>query len=207
MRALILALCLALWAQAALAADIKTFKKFCKGTKVPPELALAIARHESGLQPLRLNVEGKDYSPQNRAEAEKIINAAEKDKKSYDVGIMQINSQWIRLWKMDPTALLEPETNIRLGVRLLEDEIERHGLNWRAVAGYHSPNVLRGHQYAGKVMRQFKGNAELKSRLANPRLGNLSGRPFRFKKFNAAKLDHVGVLGPRHSLRKPVGVN
>ncbi len=126
----------------------KYFSTHCKTAGVPKALAVAVARQESSLNPLCINVAGTDVTPKNREEAIVIIQKAEKAKKSYDVGLMQINSQWTRAWKIDPVSLLDPDTNIRLGVKILRKEIDRHGLNWQAVGKYHSPNPLRGRNYA-----------------------------------------------------------
>ena len=63
----------------------------------------------------------------------------------------------VKEWKIDPVSLLDPETNIRLGVKILRDEIDtRHEL---AGCGgkYHSPDPLRGRQYACMVSRYIKG--------------------------------------------------
>ena len=129
----------------------------CASMGIPQELALAIARQESGLNPLAVNVAGKSYRPASREEAEKIIRMAQAQKKSFDVGIMQINSQWHRKWQIDPVTLLDPETNIRLGLYILDQEIRRYGFNWLAVGKYHSPNPERGRLYAWRVFRRLSG--------------------------------------------------
>lgn len=167
----------------------KMIARHCKEVKAPSHLAIAIAKQESGLNPLCINIEGQDFIPASRSEAELIIlNAAEEDL-SYDVGLMQINSQWIKKWNLDPISLLDPQTNIRYGVRILQDEIKRHGPNWRAVGANHSPNPERAMRYASQVFGRMRGSsaiisprlqllidrgiitrAEAKSIMANPRL-------------------------------------
>lgn len=191
-----------LFAQNASAFD-EIFARYCADNKVPKELAMAIARHESGMKPLCINVAGKDYQPQSREEAIKIIREAQARNKSYDVGLMQINSQWLKRWNLDPVDLLEPETNIRIGVQLLREEIERHGLNWRAIGKYHSPNPVRGSYYAGMVTRQIKGNPELKSRLGNPRLHGALLPP-RLRHFKPLPPFSMGDLGQPHLQRSPI---
>lgn len=167
MKILLFLLCALFFAKPAIAFD-KIFARYCEGTKVPRELAKAVARQESGMNPLSINIEGQDYTPKNREEAAALIQKAEAKKLSYDVGLMQINSQWTRQWKMDPLKLLDPETNVRLGVKLLHNEIDKHGLNWRAVGKYHSPDPLRGMHYAGMVSRRVRGDSRLKSAITNP---------------------------------------
>ena len=117
----------------------------------PAWLIEAIARQESSLNPLAVNVAGKDYYPATRKEAEAIIAAAQASGKSFDVGLMQINRWWMERHNITPTSLLDPEVNRAWGVWILEQEIARHGLNWRAVGKYHSPDEERGRQYAWRV--------------------------------------------------------
>lgn len=162
------------WGLPAFAYD-NFFSAYSKKAKVPKELAVAIARQESGLNPNCVNVEGDDLTPATREEAVAIIRLAQAQDKSYDVGLMQINSQWVKAWNIDPTTLLDPETNIRLGIKILRDEIDRHGMNWLAVGKYHSPDPFLGRQYACMVSRHIKGNAALRGMIANPRLGGCTG--------------------------------
>lgn len=144
----------------------KFFNAHCKAAGVPKELAMAIARQESGLNPLCINVSGADFTPKTREAALAIIKKAQAENKSFDVGVMQINSQWLKEWKIDPAVLLDPDTNIRLGVRILKDEISRHGLSWQAVGRYHSPNPIRARNYAWRVSRRINGDKELKGKIA-----------------------------------------
>ena len=106
----------------------------------PAWLIEAIARQESSLNPLAVNVAGKDYYPTTRQEAETIIAAAQASGKSFDVGLFQINRWWMKRHNIPPASLLDPEVNRTWGVWILEQEIARHGLNWRAVGKYHSPD-------------------------------------------------------------------
>lgn len=117
----------------------------------PAWLIEAIARQESSLNPLAVNVAGKDYYPATRQEAEAIIAAAQASGKSYDAGLMQINRWWIERHNIPPASLLDPDVNRQWGVWILEQEIARHGFNWLAVGKYHSPDEERGRQYAWRV--------------------------------------------------------
>ena len=123
----------------------------------PTKLMEAIARQESGLNPLAVNIAGKAYYPATREEAEQLIQKAIAAGQSFDVGKMQINSWWMERLAIDPFSLLDPATNERWGKRILAEEIDRHGLNWKAVGKYHSPDMERGRQYAWLVYRHYAG--------------------------------------------------
>lgn len=92
-----------------------------------PALIRAVALQESGLDPLALNVAGRSYRPATRKEAEDLIHQALKDGRSFDVGLMQINSWWIHRYDIPPVSLLDPDINMRWGKWILKQEIKRHG--------------------------------------------------------------------------------
>ena len=121
----------------------------------PPKLVEAIARQESGLNPLAVNVAGKSHYPTTREEAENIIKQAQAVGKNYDVGIMQINSWWVKRLNIDMFSLLDPVINEHWGKLILKEEITRHGLNWQAVGKYHSPDLERGRRYAWLVYYHY----------------------------------------------------
>lgn len=132
----------------------------CKGAEAqepPPALVKAIAKQESGLNPLAVNVAGKSYYPATREEAEQIIREAIAAGKSFDVGKMQINSWWMERFVINPFSLLDPDVNEAWGKRVLAEEIARHGLNWQAVGKYHSPDPERGRRYAWFVYYHYAG--------------------------------------------------
>lgn len=125
----------------------------------PPALVKAIARQESGLNPLAVNIAGKSHYPATREEAERLIREAIAAGQSFDVGKMQINSWWMKCFSIDPFSLLDPDVNEAWSKRILAEEIARHGLNWRAVGKYHSPDPERGRQYAWLVYRHYAGRS------------------------------------------------
>ena len=131
------------------------------GPSVP--LVEAIARQESGLNPLAINIAGKSFYPATRDEAERLIRKALTAGQSFDVGKMQINSWWMEHYAIDPFSLLDPATNEHWGKWILAEEITRHGLNWKAVGKYHSPDPERGRKYAWLVYRHYAGQ-----RASNP---------------------------------------
>lgn len=123
----------------------------------PPALVKAIARQESGLNPLAVNIAGKSYYPATREEAERLIQGAIVAGLSFDVGKMQINNWWMERLGIDPVSLLDPAINESWGKWILEEEIARHGLNWQAVGKYHSPDPERGRRYAWLVYYHYAG--------------------------------------------------
>ena len=134
------------------------FVRSCDYWKVPLKLALAIARHESGMNPWAVNVSGQSYMFRTRDEAHRMVDLAWRRGESFDVGIMQVNSYWVRRYGLDPHLLLDPKKNIIFGVWILSKEIERFGLTWRAVASYHTPvdeHPERGANYAAAVIHQL----------------------------------------------------
>lgn len=131
----------------------------CVRYQVPKVLALAIARQESGCHPWILNISGRDVRPGSREEALRYAHWAMRAGRSFDVGIMQVNSYWIRKYGWPLEQVLEPANNVQIGIWILAQEIRRHGLNWKAVAYYHTPlhkNPERGRAYARSVVRHVK---------------------------------------------------
>lgn len=80
---------------------------------------------------------------------------------------MQINSWWMERYRIDPFSLLDPANNVRWGKWILAEEIARHGLNWKAVGKYHSPDPERGRKYAWYVYRHYAGQSASKMQEAH----------------------------------------
>ena len=128
----------------------------CSRYRVPKRLALAIAKTESGLDPWCVYVAGKTYRPGSRAGALSIIRHARARGLSHDIGLMQINSWWLKHLNISSEAALEPRNNVTLGVWILAKEIQRHGYNWKAVGAYHSPTPTRQRIYAQVVAQKYR---------------------------------------------------
>lgn len=150
------------------------FPSIPQAAEVPGALLEVVARLESGMNPLAVNVEGKTFFPADREEAEGIIRKAREAGKSYDVGLFQINSWWIERYGIPPESLLDAKINRQWGMFIMADEIARHGLTWMAVGKYHSPDVERARRYAWKVYERYAGTAKEREhgKAANPQ--NLS---------------------------------
>ncbi|MCH9828992.1 MAG: lytic transglycosylase domain-containing protein [Gammaproteobacteria bacterium] len=111
--------------------------------RIAPELLIAIARTESGLDPLAVH-----HNPDG----------------SWDVGLMQINSRWLpalREMGFAAESLYEPCTSIWVGAWVLAGNIHRLGYTWQAVGAYNagtarSPSAReRREAYARRVAHQL----------------------------------------------------
>lgn len=135
------------------------FMEPCRAYNVPLALALAIARQESGTRPWTINVAGKAYFPATREEAAAIAAKALEEGRSFDVGIMQVNSFWLKKYHIQVEEVLDPRSNIAMGVWILAREIQRYGLTWQAVGAYHTPlerNPDRARRYAINVINHMR---------------------------------------------------
>ena len=129
---------------------------------VHPETVTAIVRHESGGNPIALNIEGATVIPANLAEAIRIQSAALAAGKSIDTGLMQINSQWIRQLHIPPASLFDPCTNVRIGSSILR---RYYAITWTsygnvrdaligAISMYNTGSPTAGYRYVQKVVLQ-----------------------------------------------------
>ena len=97
------------------------------------EVLYAVAKVESSLNPLAVNVSGRSYYPGSKEEALSLIRG----KKNYDIGLMQINSYWVRKFSLDPVWLLDPFYNARWGAYILRYCQSKFGNTWKAIDCYH----------------------------------------------------------------------
>lgn len=128
--------------------------------EVPTPLIKAIAQTESNFHPWAVNIAGRSYYPETREEALSLIRSAMARSKSVDIGIMQLNSWWLKRLKLTPEQVLDPEPNILMGSWILAQELNRYGYHWKAVGSYHTPvdkNPERARQYASKVLKKLGG--------------------------------------------------
>jgi soluble lytic murein transglycosylase-like protein len=105
--------------------------------QVPLALLNAVAAQESGHNPgaLRINANG-----------------------SRDIGLMQINSQWLPLLRrhgLTEQDLWDPCVNSLVAAWLLARNIQRWGPTYRALGAYHSPEAHRQWRYAQQVLRRL----------------------------------------------------
>ena len=127
---LALALCAAFPAQACWDAAAQRYQ-------LSSALLYAIARTESGLNPLAIGRNGNG---------------------SRDIGLMQINSAWLPTLAshgITERALFEPCTNIEVGAWILAGKVSRLGYTWDAVGAYNAQNPTLRRAYADKVRRHL----------------------------------------------------
>jgi len=123
------------------------FEEAAQTWGVPVALTRAIARVESGFSPWAINIEGRSYSFDSKEKALEKGQQAQNANRSFDSGVMQVNSFWLKKYGIPLEAALAPGANIFLGSWILKQEIERHGQTWNAVGAYHSPDEARSRRY------------------------------------------------------------
>lgn len=109
-----------------------------KRYSVSKYLLLAIAQHESGLDPDSIN--------RNR-------------NGSYDIGLMQINSSWLSILKpygIGVAELKNPCVNLNIGAWILAKNFSMYGKNWRAVGAYNAKTEWKRASYAQQVALKFQ---------------------------------------------------
>lgn len=123
-------------------------------TAVPMTLLAAIAARESSFYPWSINLDGQSYRPKNKKSALAWIHNSEAS--SFDMGLMQINSQWLNRFGMSIRDTLDPALNILLGSLILSDCISNYGIRG-GLSCYHtgSPGSKRGLSYADDVIAKW----------------------------------------------------
>ena len=161
---------------------------------------MALAKVESSWHPWCVTIAGRGYYPKSRAEAARLADAALAQGKSVDVGLMQINSYWLRKWKLSAALALDPDINVTLGLYILAREKRRHGSLWKAVGAYHSPTPVRQKRYARKVARALAGiERRFAARSATSDTGTLKK-----KAADATRTKHLSETGMLPALPGPV---
>lgn len=116
-------------------------KGFCfedagKTYGINPVLLKSIARIESNLNPKAMN------KNQNG---------------SIDIGLMQINSFWIKTLGLDSGKLIsEPCYNTMIGAKVLKQCIDRYGYTWEAVGCYNATSTPKRVKYSWKIFNSLK---------------------------------------------------
>lgn len=120
---------------------------------IAPQLLESIATIESGMNPAAFN--------RNR-------------NGSTDLGLMQVNSYWVKAAGLDRERLLgDPCYNTRAGARILRSCIDRHGYTWEAVGCFNATSDNKRKAYAWKIFRRLVTD---KKKTA-PQLSTSSAKP------------------------------
>jgi soluble lytic murein transglycosylase-like protein len=125
------------------------FEDAGKEYAVPPDLLESLAVIESGLKADALNFNANG---------------------SFDIGLMQINSWWIRVFGLDKDRLAkDPCYNVMTGARILKQCIDRHGYNWQAVGCYNAASMNKKIDYSWKVFRALSSRKKKDGSPSAPR--------------------------------------
>lgn len=105
------------------------------------------------------------YLLRSIAETESNLNTKAMNKNpdgSLDIGLMQINSSWIRPLGLDRERLIsDPCYNVSIGARILNMCVEKHGYTWEAVGCYNAVSKGKRTKYSWKVYNQLKKYGKL----------------------------------------------
>lgn len=128
---------------APVAANAACFDEAAARYGVPAHLLKAISRVESSGNPHAVNRNSNG---------------------SYDIGHMQINSQWLPVlqrYGISQQMLFDPCVSTYVGAWVLAQNIRRHGYNWTAVGAYNASNPTKRVAYARKVAEVLRREGAL----------------------------------------------
>jgi type IV secretion system protein VirB1 len=89
------------------------------GPEVHPVTIAAVVAVESGGHPWAIGTPHGAIYPRTRSEGAAVLARALRAETSVDIGLMQINSQWLPTLRIAPERLLDPCTNVRIGTAIL----------------------------------------------------------------------------------------
>ena len=89
------------------------------GPWVHPDTIAAVVAVESSGHPLAIGTPHGAIFPRTRAQAVHALGVALRTESSVDIGLMQINSQWLPKLHVRADALLDPCVNVRVGAAIL----------------------------------------------------------------------------------------
>ncbi|WP_246102741.1 transglycosylase SLT domain-containing protein [Rhizobium straminoryzae] len=113
---------------------------------IPEGILYSVGLTETGrkgsLYPWALNIEGRAYFPDNRAQAMEAFLAAEREgRKLIDIGCMQINHHFHGENFRSADEMFDPKRNVEYAAQFLRNLHDRHETWTMAVARYHAgPN-------------------------------------------------------------------
>jgi len=138
---------------------IADFYAVC-GPWVHPDTIAAVVAVESGGHPWAIGTPHGAYFPNTHSEAVRVLASSLRSESSVDIGLMQINSQWLPKLRIAPTSLLDPCTNVRVGAAILATNFvaaQRPGRTLlatlvAALSAFNSGSESGAVSYAAKVL-------------------------------------------------------
>ena len=117
--------------------------------------AFAFCYEEAGLEyninPVLLQVISKTESNLNQTAINTNPNGTQ------DIGLMQINSSWVKSLNLDADLLLsDPCYNLKTGAEILSKCIEQYGYKWEAIGCYNAASKDKRVKYSWKIFNKLK---------------------------------------------------
>lgn len=131
------------------------------GPWVHPDTIAAVAAVESSGHPWAIGTPHGAVYPRTRSDAAIVLTRALRTGASVDIGLMQINSQWLPKLHITPDTLLDPCINVRVGAAILAANFVAASRPGRthlqaliaALSMYHSGSETAAVAYAKTVLR------------------------------------------------------
>lgn len=152
------------------------YQQVARQHQIPASLLYAIALAESGYTakgiynpwPWTLNIEGEPFRFYYGSEARQQLLTAWRERRSIDIGLMQINSLWHahRVNRIDD--LLNPYVNLNTAADILREQRQRSQNWWEAIGRYHAPgndsaSKARARRYRKRVQTIYQQTIKHKS--------------------------------------------
>ena len=151
------------------------FSEVARETGVPEELLIAIAKTESGLHPYAFAVYSIESLPfleencrrkvvrrkylfscylRSREEAIGFLRKllASPSVTNFSIGLMQVNSSWVKTLGLSPYALLDIKMNVLIGALILKFYLRLEGDYARALSRYYGKREGIAVKYVRKVV-------------------------------------------------------
>ncbi len=130
------------------------------GPAVHPVTIAAVVAVESGGHPWAIGTPHGAIYPHTRSEAAAVLARALRTETSVDIGLMQINAQWLPKLRIAPDRLLDPCTNVRVGAAILAANFVAASRPGRslletliaALSAFNSGSESAARSYAARVM-------------------------------------------------------
>ncbi len=140
-------------------APLADFYAAC-GPWVHPDTIAAVVAVESGGRPWAIGTPHGAFYASTRDDATVVLFKALRTETSVDIGLMQINSQWVGRLHVKPEELLDPCFNVRVGAAILATNFVAAARPGRtllqtlvaALSTYHSGSEPAATSYAVKVL-------------------------------------------------------